>query len=141
MEASPPSWALKMEEVCGSTVFQAGKQPVRGVGRAAGSVGPDGVIGPAAGSSGSTIMPTGPCQGQPFWAGMPLWLGPVLGALGWGGLARGSGRDWGSDFCFHLISSVVFQELWQDPEGRGGGGEATGRRPGLAACPPCDSPA
>lgn len=35
-----------------------------------------------------------------------------------------------ADLCFHLIPSVVFQELWQDPEGRGGGGETSGRQEG-----------
>lgn len=87
-------------------------------------------------------MPTEPRQGKPCWAGTASEAKPapqMQWGLGDGIWPRGSGRDWVADLYFHLISSVVFQERWQDPEGRGGGGEATGRRQGPAACPPCDS--
>lgn len=77
-------------------------------------------------------MPTGPCQGKPCWAG--AWQSPLLGALGAGVRPQEAG-GWVADLCFHLISSVVFQELWQDPEGWGRGGETSGRRHGSAAIP------
>ena len=93
---------------------------------------------------------TGPNAGSPGAKDRDHWVLPGQTLLGWlascvephsrvrwgaGAWPKGAGGTGVADLCFHLISSVVFQERWQDPQGRGGGGEATGRRHGPRPAP------